>query len=137
MTIIFLALCSIQDIREKKLSLKLLIVSGILFFVMSFMFERMSTRERVCNMLPGIFALVIAFLTREQIGYGDAACLIIMGNIVSGKRLLGAVMGGMILFSIVGAVLMIRKKADRKTTMPFLPFLTAGMLWQIMITGTW
>lgn len=137
MTIIFLALCSIQDIREKKLSLKLLIVSGILFFVMSFMFERMSARERVCNMLPGIFALVIAFLTREQIGYGDAACLIIMGNIVSGERLLGAVMGGIILFSIVGAVLMIRKKADRKTTMPFLPFLTAGMLWQIMITGTW
>lgn len=137
MTIIFLALCSIQDIREKKLSLKLLIVSGILFFAMSFIFEKMSARERVCNMLPGIFALVIAFMTREQIGYGDAACLIIMGNIVSGERLLGAVMGGMILFSIVGAVLMIRKKADRKTTMPFLPFLTAGMLWQIMITGTW
>ena len=34
--IVFLGLCCIQDIREEKLSLKMLIASGILFFMLSF-----------------------------------------------------------------------------------------------------
>lgn len=135
--IVFLGLCCIQDIREEKLSLKMLIASGILFFMLSFMFEDMTAKERICNILPGIVATLLAFMTKEQIGYGDAVCLIILGSVVSGEKLLGAVTGGMILFSIIGIIRMIRKKADRKTTMPFLPFLTAGMLWQIVITGAW
>ncbi len=135
--IVFLGLCCIQDIREEKLSLKMLIASGILFFMLSFMFEDMTAKERIYNILPGIVASFLAFMTKEQIGYGDAVCLIILGSVVSGEKLLGAVTGGMILFSIIGIIRMIRKKADRKTTMPFLPFLTAGMLWQIVITGAW
>lgn len=135
--IVFLGLCCIQDIREEKLSLKMLIASGILFFMLSFMFEDMTAKERICNILPGIVASLLAFMTKEQIGYGDAVCLIILGSVVSGEKLLGTVTGGMILFSIIGIIRMIRKKADRKTTMPFLPFLTAGMLWQIVITGAW
>lgn len=129
---VFLVLCSIQDIREKKLSVKMLVVSGLLFLGMSLVFEEIPIERRLHNILPGLIAFLLAFLTKEQIGYGDAACLVVLGMLVSADGLFGAVIAGLILLSICSMILLAGKKADRKTTLPFLPFLSAGMLWQII-----
>lgn len=130
---LFLLFCSVQDIREKQLSVKTLVLSGILLLGLSLLCDRISFAERAGNMLPGMAAFVIAFLTKEQIGYGDAACLIVLGSVLSADILMGAVMGGLLLLSLCGAVLFLKKKADRKTVLPFVPFLTAGMLWQVIV----
>lgn len=130
---LFLLICSAQDIREKQLSVKILVLSGVWFFVLSLFFDRISFAERMGNMLPGMVIFVIAFFTKEQIGYGDAACLIVLGNVLSVDMLIGAVMGGLLLLSLCGAVLFLKRKADRKTVLPFVPFLTAGMLWQVIV----
>lgn len=130
--IVFLVLCSIQDIREKRLSVKMLVVAGLLFLGMSLVFEEMPIEKRLHNILPGMITFLLAFLTKEQIGYGDAACLVVLGILVSAGSLFGAVMIGLILLSICSMILLAGKKADRKTTLPFLPFLSAGMLWQII-----
>lgn len=130
---IFLLLCSIQDIREKKLSVRMLVLAGSLFFILSLAFDRISWDERIKNMLPGMLALVLAFLTREQVGYGDAACLIVLGNVVSVRTLSGAILTGLLLTDVCAAVLFFRKKANRRTMLPFAPFLAAGMLCWIII----
>ena len=130
--IVFLVLCSIQDIREKRWSVKMLVVAGLLFLGMSLVFEEMPIEKRLHNILPGMITFLLAFLTKEQIGYGDAACLVVLGIMVSAGSLFGAVMIGLILLSICSMILLAGKKADRKTTLPFLPFLSAGMLWQII-----
>lgn len=135
--LIFLAICSLQDIKEKKLSVRMLILSGVLFLVCSLLFDQITYRQRVIALLPGMWAFVLAFLTREQIGYGDAACLAVLGNAVSADILFGAVMGGLILLSICSVILLAGKKADRKTTLPFVPFLMAGMLWQMFAQKGW
>lgn len=128
----FLILCSIQDIREKRLSVKMLVVSSLLFSGMSLIFEEIPIEKRLYNILPGMSAFLLAFLTKEQIGYGDAACLVVLGILVSAGCLSGAIMAGLILLSICSIILLAWKKANRKTTLPFLPFLSAGMLWQII-----
>lgn len=133
--IIFLLICSIQDIKEKRISVKRLVLFGVLFLGMSLAFENRTLEERLYSMLPGMIAFALAFLTKEQVGYGDAACLAVLGSAVSSAVLLGAVMGGLFLISVCSMVLLAGKKADRKTTLPFLPFLTAGMLWQIIQNG--
>ena len=133
--VIFLVLCSIQDIREKRLSVKRLAVAGILFLIVSLVFEEIPVEKRLCNLLPGMAAFLLAALTKEQIGYGDAASLVVLGILVSARAILGAVMGGLLLLSIFSIILLAGKKADRKTTMPFLPFLSAGMLWQIVLNN--
>ena len=130
---IFLLLCSVQDIREKEISVKMLILSGSLFWTASLLFEEMSARERICNILPGLAAFLLAFLTREQIGYGDAACLVVLGSVISAGVLLGAVFGGLVLLSACSVILLAGKKADRKTTLPFVPCLSAGMALQIIM----
>lgn len=134
--ILFLLLCSVQDIREKKLSVRMLVLAGILFFILSAVFDRVPWDKRVGNMLPGMLALVLVFLTREQIGYGDAVCLIVLGNVVSARILSGAVMTGLLLLDVCSVVLFLRKRVNRRTTIPFLPFLTVGMLcWLIIQKG--
>lgn len=130
---IFLLLCSIQDIKEKRLSVKMLVLSGVLFLALSLLSDGISWGCRVGNMLPGMTAFVLAFLTKEQIGYGDAACLVVLGNVVSARILTGAIMGGLLLLSIFSVVLLVGKKVNRRTTLPFVPFLTAGMLWQMIV----
>lgn len=131
--LLFLLLCSVQDIKEKKLSVRMLVLSGILFLVLSLMFERIPWERRIVNLMPGMTALVLAFLTREQIGYGDAACLIVLGNVISARSLSGAILMGLLLADLCSVALFVQKKANRRTTLPFVPFLTAGMLCQIVI----
>lgn len=131
-TFIFLFLCSMQDIKEKRLSVKMLVLSGALFLAMSLAFDEITWENRVANMLPGMTTCILAFLTKEQIGYGDAACLAVLGCVVSDDILWTAIMGGLLLLSLCSAVLLVWKKAERKTTLPFIPFLATGMLWQML-----
>lgn len=129
--ILFLAVCSAQDIREKKISVRTLVLWGILLWSPSLVLDEISWGERMGNMMPGMAAFAVAFLTREQIGYGDAACLIVLGSVVPAARLWGAVMGGLLILSLCSVALLFCRKARRGTTLPFLPFLAAGMLWQM------
>lgn len=130
--IIFLIACSVQDIKEKKLSVKMLAGFGTAFLISSFLPENIPLQQRIYNMLPGIAALLLAFLTKEQIGYGDGICLIIVGNVIHCNVLAGAVMIGLILLCGCSLILLIGKKVKWKTTLPFLPFLTIGILMQIV-----
>lgn len=132
---LFLAICSIQDIKEKRVSVKVFVLSGILFLIMSLLFDKISIEQRMYNMLPGMIAFLLAFLTKEQIGYGDALCLIVLGNIMCSDVLWGAVLGGLMLLSMCSILLLAGKKVNRKTTLPFLPFLSAGVLWQVMLNN--
>lgn len=129
---LFLLLCSVQDIKEKKISVKMLVLSGGLFLALSLLFDEISLERRMENMLPGVIAFMTAFLTREQVGYGDAVCLVVLGSVVSADILWGAILGGLFLLSACSVVLLMRKKAGRNTTLPFIPFLTAGILWQMI-----
>lgn len=128
---LFLGFCSVQDIREKRLSVKMLFLTGILFLTLSVLFDDISWERRMENMLPAAAAFILAFLTREQIGYGDAACLAVLGSMVSGEDLWKAILGGLLLLSLWSVILLVNKKAGKETTLPFIPFLTAGMLWQM------
>ncbi len=129
---VFLLACSAQDIKEKKISVKILILAGVLLPAMSLLFDEMPGTERLYGMLPGMTAFLLALLTKEGIGYGDAAVLAILGTAVSGRSLFGALVRGLILLSICSMILLAGKRVNRKTTLPFLPFLSAGMLWQVL-----
>lgn len=130
--LLFLFFCGYQDIREKRLSVKMLVLFGVLFLALSFAFDELSWEGRPQNFAPGMAAFVLAILTKEQIGYGDAACLTVLGSVVSADTLWRAVLGGLFLLSLFSMVLLLRKKAERKTTVPFIPFLAAGMVWQMI-----
>ncbi len=80
------------------------------------------------GMLPGFVALLLARVTREQVGRGDGWELIIMGNsmgLADCLLALGIALTGIFLLS---AALLLLGKAGKSTRIAFVPFLEIGVL---------
>lgn len=73
--------------------------------------------------LPGIFLLLLSFITKENIGYGDGISVLILGGMIGFRNCIWVLCISMLLLSVVGAVLLIVRRANRKSRIPYLPFL--------------
>ncbi len=76
--------------------------------------------------LPGLFLLVLAWLTKESIGYGDGISVILLGGMVGLRNCIWVLCISLLLLSLAGLVLLVIKRVDRKTKIPYLPFLLAA-----------
>lgn len=82
--------------------------------------------EACIGLMPGAVVLILAGITREQIGKGDAWELIHMGNWMgwfSCLAALGIALSGIFL---VSAFLLVLGRARKSTRIPFVPFLCVG-----------
>lgn len=132
--IIWLAVCSVFDIRMCKIPVWLLIAG----FVWAMLCEavRLSALvplgqgnvwQEVCkafvSLLPGIFFVAASFLTEGKIGNGDGLIISILGFMEGFSPVLFTCGIGLFLQSLVAVVLVIGKRADKQTKLPFVPFL--------------
>jgi len=82
----------------------------------------------VAAFLPGCLLLLLAFVTREQIGYGDGMVLFIIGILYPVWRVMIVAGIALLSISIMGIFLLVIKKGNRNTRLPFVPFLFWGSL---------
>lgn len=134
----FLAAGTVSDIRKKSISAKYLILWGtvnlIYLCVESLYLKNPEVNlQIVWDIIPGLVSLGLAFLTREQIGYGDGWVILLMGILIGVKRVLATVTAAFVLVFICSLILVVIRKAKKKTTLPFIPFLFAGYLLIIAI----
>lgn len=126
---IVMLILSVQDIKNKEISAKLLVVSAIISLVGAFIGvwkNNLSITDVVVSLLPGVGMLFLSFATRQQIGYGDGLVTLVLGPAFGiWTMLLGIVIAffGSSIFSII---LLLLKKAEKKTRIPFVPFITLG-----------
>ena len=122
----YLAVLGLVDIKKIVIDIRLLLAG----FVPAALLAAVSTSmtEAVGGILIGAVFLVIAVLTKEQIGKADGLVICQTG--------LAAGFGGCIFVIGVAFIivlpcvifLMIFRKAGRKTRIPFLPFIFSGFL---------
>ncbi len=131
-----LAISTLWDIRFKKIPFYLMaagILPGLILLGLRFGQSTGSTfggklMETAGCFLPGLFLFLLSFLTERKVGMGDGVLLLIIGA-MEGGRITGFVFcWGLFLQSLFAVVLVILKKADRKTELPFVPFLLMGRL---------
>lgn len=84
--------------------------------------------ELLLGLVPGGLSILLAFLTREQIGYGDGLMLLMLGGCIGGQATLGTWAGGLVLSFVVSVVLLTTRKAGRSTRIPFVPCLFLGFV---------
>ena len=72
--------------------------------------------------------LLIIFLSREGMGYGDAKLLAMIGAFTGWRGALGSLFLGAIAGSVVGLFLLATGRKGRKDPIPFGPFLAFGCL---------
>ena len=123
--IIFLGIISIIDISTKKIPVILLIIMGIAGGIYIISGDK-SVINTVISIIPGGILLMMAFSTKEQIGYGDAVVVTLMGLFVSVDIVCSSLVMGLTIAGIVSVVYIVIKRADRKKQIAFTPFLLLG-----------
>lgn len=127
-----LAGLSVYDIKKRKIPVwaVLLLGTGVLLYRI---LSGADVFLLLLSMVPGFGLLLLAFCTRESIGTGDGMVLCVIGLFAGGKQAM-AILGMALLFaSALAALLLLMRRARRKTELPFLPCLWSaclvGFLW--------
>ena len=134
---VWLLAVSILDVRYRRVPAFLLALGGVPIVLSAIC--RCGNEGAACidilkGMLPGAILLVAAFATGKA-GYGDGMVLLLLG--MTGGEDMVILLFGLSLFfiSICAVVLLGRKKADRNTRLPYLPFLATAWLSSLLILG--
>ena len=132
---------SVSDIRNKKVSRKVLTLWGILtvfwkivdFYQIRVFLEKME-QTNVENLVGicagigvGVLFLLVSKVTEEAIGYGDSVAIMILGGYLGFWKVVGVLAAG-----VCSVILAFR---GRVKTMPFFPFLTLGYILMLAEQG--
>lgn len=80
------------------------------------------------SVLPGAALLLLSLVTEKKVGSGDGLILILLGLFEGVERAVPVFCLGLFLQSLLAIGLLILKKADKQTRIPFLPFLLVSRL---------
>lgn len=122
-----LAGLSVIDLRIKRIPVYGVVLLGIIALAFRLL-AGVGIWTLAVGVLPGAFLVLLAYATRESIGIGDGLVTCAMG-IFCGIRQTVAVLGmALLLSAVLAMVLLVLKRAGRKTELPFLPCLCSGYL---------
>ncbi len=126
-TFVILAGSCFFDIREKRIPLQILIVGGIwafIYLVLSVINGGADVLYKALpGLLPGAGLLLLGYLTEHKVGYGDGILLMIIGLMEGAGAVFLLFCIALFLQSVLAVLLVIIKKADKQTQIPFVPFL--------------
>jgi len=119
---------TVKDYRTKKVNSYLCLLFTFASLVIRVYVVKESDVILLLDLLPGIILYLIALLTKESIGKGDAIVLMFIGSVSGFNLELEALFISLILSGVLSLILLVLKKATRKTELPFVPFLSIGVL---------
>ena len=123
---------SVMDIRKKSVPVLFLAVAAAGSAVISIVFVT-DRSEMLLGLIPGGAMLAVGKLS-GCIGSADAVLLLLLGAMYGLRQGGELMMYALLLSAVVSIFLIVSKRAGRKDTLPFIPFLLAGfMLFQLRI----
>ncbi len=124
--LIYLAFASADDLKNRSvrpLWAMILSAAAIIFHLFTHSFP---VTEYFLVIGSGIFLFLISFATHSAIGAGDCFVINACSCLLSFSEELSCFAAGLLFCAIWSAVLLLTKKAGRKDTLPFIPFLLGG-----------
>ncbi len=132
-TLILLGICTATDLKNKA------VYTGILlpFLIAGTLYHLTGSGRTAADLFGGILVgcgvLLIGKLTGGGIGTGDGLLLMVTGCLLGTFENVRLLTGGFFLSSLFSAAVLITGKGNRKTELPFVPFLMGSFL--IMVHG--
>lgn len=126
---LFLAVCAVSDGCRRQVPLAVVwlgMLTASCFHIGGVMGET-SLMSAVLSLLPGAGFLLLGFLTKEKVGYGDGWALLMIGLFTGLYQCFLILLVGLVAESAAAIVLLAAGKAKRDREIPFLPFLLLGM----------
>ena len=113
---------SICDWKRRTIPVKLLCIYSVAAVICS-----LSNIEG-SGLLIGLLFFAVSKITKEAIGYGDSWIISILGLYLGGKRLIRLLFTASFLAGLVSLFWMWKRGWKRDGSLPFVPFLTIGLL---------
>ena len=124
----FLFVEGIRDLRKHKISMLAVIVAGVMGGILQFDSLEENGWEILGGIFIGIALLILAKVTKEKIGYGDGWVLMVSGIYLGVRGNMYLLLLSLFLASLVSICLLVFKKVNKKTELPFVSFVLPGYL---------
>ena len=118
-----LGLCSLEDIRHKRLTIIYILMFGIGGVILHLFAPVCSVYSMLWGMLLGVAMMMLSAATRGNVGMGDGILLVVTGVYLGGSENLALFMMGLLLSALWSLGLLVLKKKSRKEEIAFVPFL--------------
>lgn len=125
---LFLLAVSWQDFKKKEISVRLLILMGVVGTGIQFFEKTVSLGSWFGGIALGAGLLLLGFITREDIGYGDGWLVLVMGMSLGFRASLLALLLALGISALASGGLLLFRKVKRSYRIPFAPFLLLGCL---------
>ena len=129
---LILVSASVRDIRKREVATWMMAGAFLVSAIACLLQVNSAPGTRILlsagvSLLPGLALLAMAALFRDKMGFGDGLMALLFGPAFGLQRMVTGLFLAFFFSGLVSLVLIALKKAGRKSTIPFLPFLTAGM----------
>lgn len=128
MSLIFLGTAAYYDIRYRRIPMKFIIAALAAALMMMLCLHHEAVAGYVGGAAIGVFLLLLGKLTAEGIGYGDGLAFTVTGLLLGMRKNMMLLCISLVLSAFYSVFLMICKKGNRKTEIPFLPFMLSGCI---------
>lgn len=126
--ILFLIICSLTDIKEKKIHITHIIIFLPIIVCGAIFCDVRRGYFEGTDLIIGFVMILLSFITKDNIGLGDGVCVLSMGLLWGYEMQLRVVIMALLLLCITGGVLLLIGKIKRKEPLPFVPFLTVSLI---------
>ncbi len=126
--------CGVQDIFGKKIMLWVLVLGAFLMGICIPFCNSPSILDRIGGIGIGVAVIMISIATAGKIGLGDGLILCLTGLGLGFWANLELFAIALMIAAIVSIILLIARLADRKKSIPFVPFLLIGYI-ILMLVG--
>ena len=136
---VLLFAAGVMDLKSKTISRGLILALAVAGFVGAlinvFMNKEVGIWEAVGGVLIGLCAIGLSMISREQIGRGDGLVIAAIGLMLGFRSWLFAGCMASVIMTLVSVIILILRKGNRNTRLPFIPALFAGYVMCITVAG--
>lgn len=117
---------AVLDLKNKKVSRSLIFVLLLVSFAGIFVRTDFGIWNAAGGALIGFCAVGLSIISKEQIGRGDGLVIAALGIVLGFRECLAAVCLASMIMALVSVVILLLKKGNRNTRLPFIPALFVG-----------
>lgn len=121
-----LCIMSVEDIRKKEIRRVWLLVLGVAGVLLMVVGGGLRGVADLAGFIPGMLCLLVAWMTMEQLGWGDAILILVMGCYLDAIALMNVCMIAFAIAGFAALVLIVVVKKSKKYELPLVPFLLTG-----------
>lgn len=129
---IFLAVCSAQDMKRKKISVRVVIFFLVLGIGVD-LWQQVCWQDYLTGVFLAVALLLLSRISQEQIGFGDGLVMLALSFFLTGSELIQIFFAALFAAACLSGVLLVLKRVGRRSSLPFLPFLLAAAIFRQMM----